>query len=807
MGYMFKLTAKSIKDRFGRYLAILLIVLISVAFFSGLKVTRKAMSDTCDGYFAEQCMYDFRLLSSLGFTDEDVEAFSSLAGVGFAEGGSSADVMLYVHEKEAPYKLLSMPESVNMPSLKHGAMPRNKGECLADARFSDEALIGTTVSVVSEADGLTETEFTVVGLVDSPIYLGTERGSTKLGSGRLEGFLYVSPECFSSDVYTEINLTLSESKHAYSDEYDKLVDEKKPQIEALTEERANIRYDAILDEYGIAPEMAEMFGVEKPSTYVLTRQENRGYVSFENDTSIVSGIANIFPFFFVLIALLICVTTMTRMVEEDRSLIGTLKALGYGNGAITMKYLLYGVCAALPGWVIGYFLGTWGLPQVFWFAYSSLYDFAPLSYYFAPPLALGTFLVVIVGILGSIGISCRVALLGKPAVLMRPKPPRSGNRILLERIEPIWRHIPFLGKISIRNMFRYKSRLVLMLLGIGCSCALVVTAFGVRDSMIGIGTSQYTEVQQYRMEVTYSAEDATEAEKVLDGTKEIDEWMPLVALDGEIESDGETSSLCLLAADSLLGYWDLSQNGEPLAMPKSGEVLLCGKLAEVLRVGVGDPVSLAIDGEEIGLRVGGIFDNYVNRYAVVIPQTLSSEGIDIAPNRAFIKTESDTSALATTLSAEKVITGVADIAPMREAIDDALSCLNYIIWIIVLFSGALAFIIIFNLTSINLAERRREIATVEVLGFMPNETNQYILRENLLLSFLAALLGLPLGAMLHYVVMRMIVIELLSFRMLITPLSYFAAMICTIAFALIVNHFMKRQIRRIKMAESLKAVE
>lgn len=808
MRYMSKLTGKAIKTRFGRYMAIFLIVFLSVAFFAGLKVTKTAMTNTCDDFLEAQQMHDYRLISTLGFEDEDVEAFAALEGVAAAEGGKGQDVLLLGDSIDAPYRVIAMPQTMDLPSLKYGSLPTKPHECLMDAHRMSEKDIGSTVRIVSEAEGLSVQEFTITGLVESPVYLGTERGSTSLGNGRLEGYLYVMPEVFSDAVYTELWLRLEERECAYSDEYEALIEAHKPQIEALLSEQATLRYEGLLKDYGIPAEMAARFGLEEPDTYVLTRQENAGYVSFENDTSIISGIANIFPFFFVLIALLVCVTTMTRMVEEDRSQIGTLKALGYGNGVISMRYILYAASAALPGWLIGFVLGTWGLPKVFWFAYSSLYDFAPLKYYLSMSILLGTLLVVLVGVLGSAWVSCRQILSGKPAELIRPKAPRSGGRILLERIRPIWERIPFLQKISIRNMFRYKSRLFLMLIGIGCSCALVVTAFGVRDSMVRIGTEQFTQIQTYHMEAAYAEKNNDTAALVLDEEADIAEWIPVYSHDATLKNDANLSvSTRLLAADTLKGYWSLGANGSPSEMPKEGEILICRKLAQVLNAAQGETVTVELNGETLALRVSGIFDNYLNKVAVISPDTLRNAGLSTASNCALIHLSKGATDTAAKLSKVETITGITELAPLQATADKALDCLNYIIWLIVLFSGALAFTVIFNLTGINLAERRREVATVQVLGFYPKETESYVLRENLLLSGLAAVIGLPLGTLLHSVVMNMIVIDMMAFRQLITPGSYLASFACTILFALIVNIVMKRQIDRINMAEALKAVE
>ena len=361
-------------------MALLLIVMLSVGFFSGLKITKDAMAYTGEKYLAEQNFYDYRLLSTLGFTETDVDELESLPFIECAEGMKSVDALVAEEDVSRPFHLLSLPKSVSLPSLTAGRMPEAENECLADSDAFTEADIGSVLTINGDMDGLlSQTEYIIVGLADSPLYLGYDRGTTDIGSGSLRGFLYLHEEAFLSEPYTEIQLTLTETAPIYSEEYEALVEEHESELSQLCGKLAEQRYNDLLAQFGLPAEMAEQAGLSRPETYVLTRAENAGYVSFENDSSIISGVANIFPVFFILIAMLVCITTMTRMVDEERTQIGVLKALGFGNGAITAKYLLYAGSATLIGWLAGYFLGTWGLPQIFWFAYSALYHFAPLS--------------------------------------------------------------------------------------------------------------------------------------------------------------------------------------------------------------------------------------------------------------------------------------------------------------------------------------------------------------------------------------------------------------------------------------------
>lgn len=807
-----KLTCRSIRSFFGRYMALLLIVMLSVSFFAGLKVTKDAMAGTCEDYFVAQNFYDYRLLSTLGFTEEDVDQVTQLSFVEAAEGLKSLDAIMEWEDNSRSFHLLSLPESVSLPSLAAGRMPEEENECLADAGAFEEEDIGSVLSLAGEGeDSLAYTEYTIVGLVHSPAYLGLDRGTTNIGNGSLDGFLYLPASSFTTEAYTEMQLTLSETAPIYSKEYEELVESHENELTELCQELAEDRYNDLLAQTGLPVELAEQAGIAEPEVYVLTREENAGYVSFENDTSILSGIANIFPVFFVLIAMLVCITTITRMVDEERTQIGVLKALGFGNGAISAKYLLYAGSATLIGWLIGFFLGTWGLPQVFWFAYRALYDFAPLSYLFSPSLALLTLVVSMIGILGSTWLSCRKELGSRPALLLRPRAAKTGKRVFLERITPLWKHLRFLQKVTLRNMFRYKQRLVMMLVGISCCAGLVLTAFGVRDSMVDTGSLQYETVQKYDMEVSFT--EGTE-ETVQETLAEIDgidgvQLCSLHRMDVRTDDTSLTVSLYSFAsAETLASFWDLHTGEEAVSFPEEGEAVVGRKVAEKLALSVGDAMEVQnTDLRTTTVTVSGIFDNYVDNVVLMSADTYQSAFDGWQANTALLNVSGDTEALAETLTGQEAFTGVTQLSATRENIDSALSCLDYIISLIVLFSGALAFIVIFNLTNINLAERSREIATVEVLGFYPRETESYVLRENLVLSVLASIIGLPLGVLFHRIVMHMIVIDAMYFPAQITPLSFVLAFVCTVVFAVAVNLFMKRRIGKINMAESLKAVE
>lgn len=810
------MTWRTIRTFFGRYMALLLIVALSAGFFAGLKVTTNAMLHTGGEYFTQQNLYDFRIFSTLGFTQEDVQKLSDLDGVECAEGSFSTDALMEHLDSDHPFKLYAINEHINLPSLSSGRLPQSPEECIADEDLFTEADIGKVIKLSdgnedAVFDQLERRSFTIVGLASSPLHIGLDRGSTDIGNGTVYSFLYIQPENFTSDIFTEVDLTLTESATVYSDAYEDIVEAHEPDVDQLCVQLVQDRYEDILAENNLTPELGEQFGIQPGEFYILTRSENAGYVSFENDTGIIGGVANIFPVFFIMIAILVCVTTMTRMVDEERTQIGVLKALGYSNRAIMGKYLLYAGSATLIGWLIGFFLCTWALPKIFWLAYNEIYGFAPIDYFFSLELAVLTFVISAFFILGSTYISCRKELTDVPAALIRPRAAKNGKRILLEHFTPLWRRLSFLQKITVRNMMRYKQRLFMMIIGISCCAGLVVTAFGVRDSMIDVGELQYGTIQQQDIEASFAKGTAQEVCNRLDELDSVLSYLTVSSGRVDIRAEDTMNGVNLLAmedTDKLSAFWDFHNGEYQIPLPKKGQAIISPKIAEKLAVSVGDTLQITdADLQEGTVTIAAVFDNHIYDYVVVSRETYEDLFGAFDANTALINADGDVEALAKKLTQSGLFSSVSQLDMMRENISDALDCLNYIIWLIVFFSGALAFIVIFNLTNINLAERSREIATVQLLGFYPKETESYALRENLVLSVLASLIGLPLGKLFHATVMSMVKIDMITFNDVVKPASYIAAFVCTVLFALIVNRFMRRNIGKINMAESLKAVE
>lgn len=984
---MRKTTVREIRNSFGRYFAILAIVALGVGLFAGLKMTTPNMRATAEDYFEKLQLFDYRMLSTLGFREEDVEAVSAQKDVRSARGSVSLDIA-YIDEagNESVMKVHSATEDINGLSLIAGRMPEKADECVVDENLYDETAIGKRIvfSDKNEEEDLEQfayKEYTIVGIARSSLYVNFERGTTSIGNGKISGFMYIPMEGFDVDYYTEIFVKFDEDLAIYSDEYESYMDAKEAEWETLCESLAMDRYQDIkteaeeeladaeqelsdkkaeaeeeladaeqelkdgeaeladgeeqladakkeledkekeLDAAQVqvnaakeelaaqeeqialleqAPQMAEQAAaarqqleaakaqlaqteaqiasgrtqikegketiaeeetkladakkeleegweeyneaktdfeeqiadaeaeiadareevdeIEEPDTYVLGRETNVGYACFESDSSIVEGIANVFPIFFFLVAALVCMTTMNRMVEEQRTQIGILKALGYGEATIMGKYMFYSGSAAIAGCLLGFFGGTWLFPKVIWFAYGIMYNMQDLIFVFDWRLAAISLAASLLCSIGVTWYTCHYELELVAAELMRPKAPKAGKRVFMEYLPFIWKRLKFLQKVSIRNVVRYKKRFFMMVIGISGCTALLVTGFGVKDSIADIGVMQYGEIQLYDMSVSFSKpQDGENTESALvKKTEELggsylfvcEEAMDLVA-DGSVKS----VNLVVPETEERVGaFVDLhTEKGEAISYPGKDEVVITNGLAEDYGLTVGDEITLRDDNlKEIKVKISGIAQNFVYNYAYLNSETYEAQS-DEQPEykTAYMNLPEETEVHLTAAAFMKLddVTAVTVSKDVKERFDSMMASLDYVVLLIIACAAVLAFIVLYNLTNINITERIREIATIKVLGFYKKETASYVFRENVVLTGIGGIVGLGLGFFLHRFVMSQVKIDMVSFAVQIKPLSYVYSLLFTFLFALIINSVMSVKLEKINMAESLKSVD
>ena len=812
---MKKASLREIRGSFGRYFAILAIIALGVGFFSGVRITTPAMVNTINTFFEDHQLYDYRLLSSTGWSKEDAEEFSSADNVRAAEASYSLDALYnYKGGKENVLKTHSITKDINTLELVSGRMPQSPDECVLDADIHKLPPLGTEITLSGGNDDATKMcfsgkSFKVVGTVYSPLYINFERGTTSMGNGSVTGFVYMLPEAFAVPRYSEIYLRFDHDYEIYSDEYNSFMDGRLEKWESLAAVQAQKSTDIAAAEQNIS-------GSHKPTVYVFNRNYNIGYACFESDSEIVEQVARIFPLFFILVAALVCMTTMSRMVEEQRTQIGVFKAIGYSDGAIMARYLFYSGSAALIGCMIGYTVGIFLFPGVIWMTYKLMYISIPMRFVFDPVLAAGAVGASLLCSMGVTWFSCRHELSGTSALLMRPKAPRAGKRVLLERVPFIWNHMKFLHKVSVRNIFRYKKRFFMMIIGISGCTALLLTGFGLRDSISRFADMQYGDIITADAQISFNVEKDGSIPEQLKSNLEAKTggYTFTHSSSWDLLYGDKVKSITLVIPqnyDEMKKFMNFrNTDGNDTPVPAINEAIVSNSVQERYNADIGDTITLRDEKlNEINVKVVGVFENHVYNYVFIAPETIEKQlSSPVVYNGAYLDfSAEDDSKEILSFTKKSNVTSVILFKDLKTRMSNMMNSLNYIVLLIILSAAGLAFVVIYNLTNINITERLREIATIKVLGFFRKETSAYVLRENLALTAIGTAVGLGLGILLHKFVMAQIIVDLVSFRTEIYPLSFVISALLTFVFNFIVNLFMEIKLERINMAESLKSVD
>lgn len=565
----------------------------------------------------------------------------------------------------------------------------------------------------------------------------------------------------------------------------------------------------------------EIAKIEKPTWYILDREQNSGYASFIQDTESVENIGEVFPIVFFIVATLISLTSMTRMVEEQRTQIGTLKALGYNKVQIASKYVIYASLACVIGGILGMSVGFVLIPKIIWMMYSMMYEIGDISLNFNWAFGLIGLSLIFICIVGATIYAVVRELRHTPAILMRPKAPKIGKRVLLEKVPFIWKRLSFSRKVTVRNIFRYKKRFLMTIIGImGCT-ALILTGFGLRDSISRIMPDQYEHVFNYDIQI--SLKDGLEENQIgelknkLEQKDEITNVVETYMTTETAISNGLEEDVQIIvpedknSLDGIINIVDLDTKEKVIL--NDNEICLTDKAAELLGVKVGDTITLQdSDGNEKEVTISNIVENYVYHYVYMSKDLYESlYGKDYESNVLLIEdsdlTEEQEDNLAKDLMNYNEISSVSLISSAIKTMDETMQSLNYVVLVLIVSAGLLAFVVLYNLSNVNISERIRELATIKVLGFYDREVYDYVTRETILLTLIGIVLGLVAGFFLNYYIIGTCEINMLRFNKTIEPLSYVYSALITIAFTLIVNFVTYFALKKINMIESLKSVE
>lgn len=825
---------REIKRTFTKFLSIFAICALGVAFFAGIRATSPDMKEAGDRLYNTYNLSDISVISTSGLTADNIRDLESIEGIQAVRASLFVDAMARgTGEKEKNLRLYSMPiklkseyaplidlipdygidtspeYEMNGVEIVSGRMPLNDTEIALDNTLEGSLVkqLGDEITLTTSGGTVT---LRVVGFIRSPMYISMfERGTSSIGNGTSDGFAYASGNAISSlgtklpvmsllnTYYTRADIVISgkEGLSAYSDEYDALVNEVTDRIE-------------------------DYASTQSGTWYIQDRSGNPGYSDYSENTDRIAAVGDVFPLIFFIVAALVCLTTMTRMVEEQRIEMGTMKALGYGGWQIAMKYAVYAMSACISGGVMGAIIGFKLFPYVIMKGYSIMYYLGKLETPYRADIAFMAIAAMAVCTAAATFSACYASLKEVPATLMRPKAPKAGRRVLLEKIPFIWKKLSFTSKVTVRNLFRYKKRFFMSVIGIAGSGALLVTAFGLNDSIFGIIEKQFGDIWQMDVQAyVYEAMPLADMQELLGKNPANDDFDSVMfCLDSQMEckNGGKSQSgvhlLGVESAESMAGRINLHNGGAPVTLDDSG-VVVTAKLAETLSIKAGDEINMRTGGEDHLMRVIGVADNYVYHYVYITAayyETVFGKAMLYNGFMGNLKdglTDETMDAMSTQLLSDSRMYTVRTIESIYASVWDSLSILNYVVLVLILGSGMLTFVVMLNLTNINIGERMRELATLRVLGFYDKEMYAYIFRENNALSVIGAFVGLVFGKIMHLFVIRTCEVDMVMFVRSAKPLSYVYAFALTIVFSLIVNLLMRPKVRAIDMVESLKSAE
>ena len=1069
---------REIKISLGRFLSILCIVAIGVAFFAGIKASAPDMKNSADTYFDKYNVQDIQVYSTIGLTKKDVAAIKKIKGVKSVQPSFSMDTLSQIDSTQMVIKVISygIDQKMNKIRVVEGRMPEKENECLVEASSATNKLYGTfhigdTIKLQSGTDealskSLKHTKFKIVGTCYNPNYLSYEKGSSNIGSGTVNSFIYIQNTNVLKDYYTEVNVCVKGAKDldCYSDEYFDVVDPVLKKIKKISNKQIDARiqsYQSELDEkkqeatdkfkdaenqfndaqnkidsglseiqsnelklqnskdqikqgwneyyanlqlldniptlqnaiaqieesekklpellsqkeqvenglqeinaegdlntkrtliqnaidfIDIALKKLENYpdssdaetiriklnekkellqgqlslidqaiakkaeleailpqiqsGIEQIQAGVAKKAElqsqlnqllnaknelNNAYVSlingqaqYEDGVSKIEdaknelnksieqltlskaefniqkhdalrelsdaqleidkmegkwivldrnshysyrdygacadrmdGIAKVFPVFFFLVAALVCMTTMTRMVDEQRNEMGTLKALGYSKLQIASKYIIYALIASILGSILGCSLGMYLFPTVIFNAWNTLYNIDQIKFLFQPGLILlASGSVTGITLLATL-YSIYSELIEMPSQLMRPKAAKAGKKILLERITFIWKRLSFLQKVTARNIFRYKKRFFMTIIGIaGCS-ALLVAGFGINDSISDIVNQQYNVIYHYDATVSAKTSEITSQIKSLKGVKDVYEEDHL-AVTTKIENKDISTTVHIISNDKKFKDFCTLFNGNNEFDLDDSSVLISQKMATKLNKKAGDTIKIKdANNKVIKAKIKGVFTNYVGHHIYASESLYKSWNTNAKTTHIYlIKSKKTTKKFERNLGNKIMnIDGVQSVtfySSLQKNFKDMIKSISYIVVVLVISAACLAFVVLYNLSNINISERKREIATIKVLGFTRKEVDAYINRETILLTILGSLIGLGIGIGLHHLIMNLAEMDDIMFGRTINSISYVISFVMTIGFNAIINLCMHKKLNNIQMVESLKAVE
>lgn len=875
----------------GRFISIVLIILLGTLLYVGIKATGPILNHSASQFVDKQELSNLQIISTSGLTKEDEKLAETVPNAEiesgyqlfYADSDKNQVVKLYSYDKD---------NQQNQLIVKSGHLPKKDNEIVLDEKAKEEGYRLNQTYKIDQPDQLKRKNFKIVGFVQSPMYISTEeRGLSNVGNGSVDFFAYLPENNFSSEIKSVIYLRFSnvDGKETYGKAYEKKMNQNIDKVEKLFAERpqeraaeikaeaekdllprkvevtdnlakvdagqkeldqakAQLEQQAVMVPTG-NPELAkaqeeldaqqkeltrnreqlvdaqqkisdsekEISELKTPSYSFNQRADNPGFQEYGDLSERIAAIANVFPIFFFFIAALITFTTMTRMVEENRREIGTLKALGYSRFEISIKYIIYALSAAAIGIVLGSVIGTHTLPRLIFVLSSDRYNFSGVTAFYLPRPIFQASIAFLFASLGAALLVLFRELHEKPADLLQPKAPKPGKRIFLERLTPIWSRMSFNSKVSYRNLFRYKSRMIMAVIGIAGCAALMVAGVGLKDSLSSVGDKQFGPIIDYDAIVTLKDQpDEAKVNMIFSQNKKLTSELAMMNQTVELKQKGQANQKLTMMVpkdrQKFKEYLHLKNQGEKFNLPNDGAVIT-QKMAELFNLEKGDSLTVHDEDQQtFEVKIANIADNYLGNFLYLSKDYYQqARGKDFKMNSYLLKskkmTKSEEKELSQKLLSSGQVVNTSFISTQIEAQEQSMDNLDGIVWIFVVLSGLLAFIVLYNLTNINVSERVRELSTIKVLGFYDREVTSYIFRENFVFTILGILFGYGLGIILTKFILDQASMETITFPLVIRLGAYLSSGGLTILFSVIVMVATHFRLRHINMIDALKSNE
>ena len=812
---LLKSQLKSIRSSYKRFISLTCMSLLGVGFFAGIQATSPDMLNTLDNYFDNHKVYDLEIISTLGLTDYDIQKIQEINSNYIVEGNKSTDEYASINNEEYTLKIIEINNNINTIKLIDGELPSSENEIVVE-----ENLLKDNNLLLNNYININNKNYKIVGIIESPLYFSYQRGNSTNGKGEIDYYSYVKKDTLNINYYNSIYIRTEELKkeETNSTEYNKILDDIKQNINNIKTSQENYRLQEVYKEYlsdltTSTQNTSYNYNIES-KWYIFDRYNNPAYDEFISATENLKKLGNVFPLIFYLIAVLISLISMTRMVEEDRIEIGTLKSLGFSNIKIITKYLVYSLSATIIGGLIGLIIGFNLIPSLIWNIYSMLYKMPNIIISYEIDISIIAITITALCLSITTIYVATKTLRETTANLLRPVAPKQGKRVLLEKVNFIWNRINFSNKISIRNIFRYKSRVLATIIGIASCTALILSGFGLKDSIKDISEYQFSNIFKYNKIISINNNaNINTITNYINNNYEINSLIETQITTAQINNNDTSYDLNLFIfknPNDIDNIIELENTNNKEIDLKDNYIYITEKIAKLLNIKKDDTITLIINNNSYDLVVGEIVKNYVNHYVYLTKNTYEKNIGSYITNSLLINdnlSTSDNNKLEKELYQQNGITSITYMETAKNTLINMTDSLDSVVAILIVSSALLAFVVLYNLSAINISERKREIATLKVLGFYNNEVDSYLNRENILLTIIGITLGLIGGLYLSHFIISTCETDDIMFVRHINTLSYILSTIISIIFSLAVNIITHFNLKKIDMIESLKSVE